>query len=731
VKIVGYCDPLTVAAGERISFMVSTGAEHYSASVIRLTGRGRAAESVDCSSAGVYRGREQPLVQGSCAVVVRAAAARKLDAFTIRAWIWPTTPEKPDQGIVTLSDGASGYGLFLDGRRGIALRVGDEQVAADVALRERLWYFVAASFDSATGRACVSQRARKPWPIGDTSATVERQLEATVGEVDAPLVIGAYDAPQRGHFNGKIEAPAIVDGEERVVAAWDFGRDPRSDIVTDVSRNELHGELLNLPLRGVTGHAWSGIETNFAQAPDEYAAIHFHDDDLEDARWDPDVQFDIPDDWPSGVYALEVRCDDGEDRIPFFVRPTIGAARAAIAFLAPTLSYLAYANEHNSWANPIPATPKLDEILDAVGPNDRFAAENRLLSIYELHSDGSGTPYSSRLRPIVNMRDDYAMPLLRGGPHQFPADMELVGWLESLGEHYDVITDEDLHRDGAALLEPYRVVLTGSHPEYWTAAMLEALEYYLAAGGRLMYLGGNGFYWVTSLFSEKPHVLEVRRGQAGTRVWQSEPGENYHVSTGELGGLWRHRGKPPQRLVGVGFTAQGFDESRPYRRGSDADDRRARFAFEGVIEDEIGAYGSVLGGAAGFEIDRVDVALGTPPHALTLATASGFSDAYQGVVEEILTADSQQGGSVSPDVHADVVLFETMNGGAVFSVGSIAWCGALAHGDGCNDVARLTENVLRHFLDPEPLAATVRAGAQDAEVPTPPRAPETDGATRR
>jgi len=38
----------------------------------------------------------------------------------------------------------------------------------------------------------------------------------------------------------------------------------------------------------------------------------------------------------------------------------------------------------------------------------------------------------------------------------------------------------------------------------------------------------------------------------------------------------------------------------------------------------------VLGhGAAGFEIDRTDPAVGTPEHTVVLATADGFTDAYQ------------------------------------------------------------------------------------------------------
>ena len=36
-------------------------------------------------------------------------------------------------------------------------------------------------------------------------------------------------------------------------------------------------------------------------------------------------------------------------------------------------------------------------------------------------------------------------------------------------------------------------------------------------------------------------------------------------------------------------------------------------------------------------------------------------------------------------------------GGAVFSVGSISWCGSLSHNGYANDVSRITANVLRRF----------------------------------
>src|SRR5262249_56810787 len=96
----------------------------------------------------------------------------------------------------------------------------------------------------------------------------------------------------------------------------------------------------------------------------------------------------------------------------------------------------------------------------------------------------------------------------------------------------------------------------------------------------------------------------------------------------------------------------------------------------------------------------LDQRLGTPAHALLLATTTGFNDQYQHVVEEVEQSDSKQSGSISPFVRGDVVFFETLGGGAVFSVSSMTWCAALAWNDYDNNVSRITGNVLRRFRDP-------------------------------
>lgn len=742
MEIVGYADQLGVAPGETIRFHVSCQRPRYQADIVRLIhgdpnprGPGFKEELVQTAVSGEYPGREQVIHTGSHVIVPDAPPLRLRDSFSLQAWIYPTTPQKGEQGILSKwSSADGGYGLVLDEGGVLALWASDseghrQQVRSAIPLRDAEWYFVAATFDAQSATIRVYQEPVRTWPrdttrrVESASTNIRAIQTTTAGCVIAGIWQSGADGASRveRHFNGKIDRPRIfrraLSQEELIslqrgasplafgddlVAAWDFSVDMASSTVTDTSPHGLHGRTVNMPARAMTGYNWSGRETHFQHAPHEYGAIHFHDDDLEDAGWQVDFAWTLPADLKSGAYAARLRTEGGEDHIPFFVRPPKGKATADIAFLAPTNSYLAYANE------------RLSEISLDLAPNqnrgeptpeDRYVADNGLLSLYDHHADGSGVCYSSRLRPIMNMRPRYHMRTL-SCPHQFPADLHLIDWLEAKGHAYDVITDENLHAEGLDLLAPYKVILTGSHPEYWSGPMLDALESYLHNGGRLMYLGGNGFYWVTSSAPGRPHLVEVRRW-GGTRSWQAKPGEYYHSTTGEPGGVWRDRGRTPQRLVGVGFTTQGFDVSAPYRRQPDSFDPRAAFIFEGLgAEEAIGDFDSLVlnYGAAGFELDRAERSLGTPAHALVVASSSGHSDAYQHVVEEVLLSDSKQGGTVNPKVRADMVYFEYPKGGAVFSASSIAWCGALSHNQYDNNVSRITDNVLRRFTAEGPLS---------------------------
>ncbi|MEC9347440.1 MAG: N,N-dimethylformamidase beta subunit family domain-containing protein [Pseudomonadota bacterium] len=706
--ITGYCDPFSAMPGQTLRFMISTYAPgDYRAELVRIRGGddhaqntepgvGVIEEVVGSPFAGTWPGRTQPVHPGSYGIVADAPALEGLSAFTIAAWIWPTLPGGREQAILSFG-GPDGPVLMLDATGALSLAFGDMLVSTGIPLRAREWVLVSGAVDPASGMAYLSQIPTPQGPgqrIGSSPVSAAERLPDTLPvTAEAPALIAARMGEDgvTDHFNGKIDSPCILGPDDTVIAQWDLGHEPGGDVFTDNGPDAMHGLLVNLPARAMTGHAWDGTSYDWRQCPEHYSAVHFHDDDLIDAGWEPDFSFTIPDELPSGLYAVKLVHGDSVDRIPFVVRPPAGTATAPVALLLPTASYLAYANQRLRLkkANPIFG----DALPTCI--NDAFLVAHPEFgnSTYDTHTDFSGVHVSSRLRPVTNMKPG------DNRPWGLPADCNILAWLAHLGQDCDIVTDEDLHREGAALLAPYRCVMTGSHPEYHSTAMLDALEQWLGEGGRLMYLGGNGFYWRVAFRDDLPGVLEVRRAEDGTRAWMAEPGEYHHAFTGEYGGLWRRIGRAPNRLVGVGFAAQGFAESSHYVRKPGADNPRAAFIMKGVPEEIIGDFGSVGGGAAGEEIDRHDVRLGSPRHALVLASSTGHGPDMLRTKEELLSTVPY---FEDPKVRADLTFFECDGGGAVFSTGSIAWVSSLAHNDYDNPVARITGNVLRRFIADAP-----------------------------
>jgi N,N-dimethylformamidase len=177
------------------------------------------------------------------------------------------------------------------------------------------------------------------------------------------------------------------------------------------------------------------------------------------------------------------------------------------------------------------------------------------------------------------------------------------------------------------------------------------------------------------------------------------PGETTHRTTGEKGGLWRNRGRVPQKLFGTGFASEGYGGAYHYERMPDAADPAVAWIFDGVETGErIGDLGLVGGGASGQEIDRADVALGTPPHAYLLASAYNQDDSYKVIPEEIEFMFDGLGGTERPNVRADLTYYEAAGGGAVFATSSIAWSGALSHAGYRNNVSRIMANVVDRFI---------------------------------
>lgn len=730
VPLIGYMDRFSARPGERLAVKVSSQLEGpYQAELVRVrhadpnpAGPGMKLLPIAADWAGRYPSRAQRVPRGSFGEAAGTLALGQAFTLLVRVAPWLLKPHRKPQTVLalglpgrslTLSVDAAGFAVEA------AVEGGTARLASGAAPQPRRWYEIAVTV--AEGRIALTQTPlQHTWGAADAGAA-EAALPATAWDGPATVSFAAArDAAGHAtaHFNGRIEDPLLLRGAPqeitlaepeallasgRLAAWWDFSAGQEGEAILDRGAGGLHGRVVNFPARAMKGSRWTGAEQAWRHAPRHYAAIHFHEDDLEDCGWDTDFTITIPEDMPSGVYGVRLSHGEHWDVIPFFVLPPKGVARAPIAYLANTFTCQVYANYRRV---DFPESQLARRKAWGAYPWCGNLDTDYQLSTYNNHPDGSGIHFSSRLRPIFNMRPGFlAVPDDKGsGLRHLPADSHLTDWMEEKGFAFDVITDEDLDNEGHDLLARYRCVVTGSHPEYHTQGTLDALQEFVNRGGRLAYLGGNGFYWKVARRRDRPHVLEIRRAEGGIRAWAAENGEYFHQLDGTLGGLWRRNGRPPQLLCGVGFSGQGKFEGSHYRRMPGAADPRAAWIMEGVEMDQhgdgetFGGFGLSGGGAAGFELDRADPLLGTPPNAVILARSEQHQDHFVTVPEELLTHLTTVTGEKPAElIRAEIVHFETAQGGAVFSTGSITFCGSLSHNGYRNGISRMLENVLHRF----------------------------------
>lgn len=717
LPITGYLDRFSHRPGETFSAYVSArdGGSCRARLVRVLSGdpnpKGPGLRFQDLSSIfdQPFPGRRQDIHLGSYGIVEHAPK-RPRDAASV--WTLLCCPTVARQTSAVFTEEGDGRRVVLGvGPNGATAEVdwpgGAVQVETSRPLLRGRWYRLWLSVDPTSGRVALGQ-SLLDWPE-------HAHATATTSGIEPPdasaLMFAARDPNSpHAHFNGKLEAPAILAGfvetwpdglslpaEAEVVASWDFAQEISSLTLVDTGPQQGHGHLVNLPMRAVVGTRWTGRHMRWLDAPDEYAAIRFHDDDLEDCGWQVDFTWTVPSDLPSGAYALHVTCSAGEDWLPFFVLPPRDGPFKPIAVLASTFTYQAYGNQNRGDAD-----DKYRETIAAWGaaPYNPQWYPIYGRSTYDWHRDGSGLAFTSRRRPLLNMRPGFVTfgDGKSSGLRDYSADTHLWTWLEDKGFAFDILTDEDLDEEGAALLAPYRAVLTGSHPEYYSLRMLDALEGYLGGGGNLAYLGGNGFYWRVAHVPELPHVIELRRAEGGIRAWAAEPGEYYHALDGGYGGLWLRNRRTPQKLVGIGFSSQGKFEATYYRKTEAAEHPDHAWIFDGVEGDILGDYGLSGGGAAGYEMDRADETLGTPENAIVLARSENSPPSAFHVNEDMLgTVRTVNGEPVSTLIRADMVYFTTPSGGAVFSVGSMTFLGSLWRSGFEGPISRLLQNIVARF----------------------------------
>ncbi|MFO0953188.1 MAG: DUF6605 domain-containing protein [Isosphaeraceae bacterium] len=358
----------------------------------------------------------------------------------------------------------------------------------------------------------------------------------------------------------------------------------------------------------------------------------------------------------SGLYYFHARTARGvEFSFPWIVAPA--SPTCPVAVLASNITWNAYNSfgGRSNYINPdcLPPTPTVNSRLELRRYTDpdnvTYATDDYAPLAFE------------RPEPInhIDLAEQITDPIEgRAACHIAPAEWRLLGWMEREGFSYDYYGETQLE-SGALDLEQYRVLIISTHPEYWTKNMyLKVKRWVFERGGRLMYLGGNGINCEVDMPADGLSAV-YKNGDA--RVMKARGLESrFHFG-----------GESEASLLGVVFTDTGIMTGAPYRVTDPT-----HWALEGTGLRDGDVFGRKSlhmrcpGGASGHETDKVSPS--SPPGVHKFARGMNPDD----------------GG-------ADLITYETPSGGAVFSVGSIAWPASVVIDD---QVSRITSNVLNRFL---------------------------------
>lgn len=695
MSIIGYLSKLNTKAGDVIDVMINSDSE-FSASLVKLGGVDVVKDIVKEDFVEKIKTAHPPTSQftqlGSC-ISCDISTEINLDQLNFDLWIKPTLKK----------DGEKQYLLHVESDFfDLELYLKDNSVILFVSHN----YYLSLDFDGIHNewvhlsggvlKNSIILSAKFDGEIKTREIKYIQSFHGVNKVNDITLAACKKNGHYINHYNGLIESPKISSSE--CILEIDFSEDFTSSTLLNKCNNGVIARLLNAPTRAIRGHLWGYKYTRYTDNPEMWGAIHFHEDDLIDCNWNTTFQYKIPHDLKSAIYAIKLEDENAKQfYMPFYVIPNDETNK--ILFIAPTNTYLAYANEHLGLGERGEAhekrmvNPILFNEFDEMIHNSKELG----LSLYDTHADKSGVIYSSWNRPVLNFQPNY-LTWLNSGRRHFAADFYILGFLESIGESYDVITDADFNELDSSFFNKYDVVISGSHPEYPTPTQLDMLKSYYENGGNIFYLGGNGWYWVTTFDQNTDRVIEVRRGFAGERNWTSHPAELMHSTLPVMGGTYRHNGRSSRELFGITSAGVGWGKASGYKRTEESYKEEYKFIFENIKPTTFGEQGLILGGAAGDELDCANYLEGTPQQAVILASSFHQDEKYLPFIEDICSLEPNISSLTKPSVRADLVYMRNKANGSILSVGSICWAGAMAYNNYQNDTAQLIKNVLYKYI---------------------------------
>jgi len=439
--------------------------------------------------------------------------------------------------------------------------------------------------------------------------------------------------------------------------------------------------------------------------------------------WAEALRFEVPADWASGGYVVELTCQKGkltrQAHHWFAVRPQPGTGAGRLLLIAATGTWLAY----NDWG----------------GAN---------------HYEGETIPHG--FSPILNTRRPWArgqVHVPKGAPRiPFTEEVPLgwvprypmvewayanrftkyyacagwasfeslfVRWAEEQGYAVDVMTQHDLHRSGE-VLEGYSLAVIVGHDEYWSAGARDHLDAWVDGGGHLARLAGN-FLWQTRISDD---------GLTQTCYKYAAPEDDPVVGTEDahqISTCWDlpeigRKGALTMGVTGTRGCYSGWGGWSPRSSGGYTVYRPESWVFEGsdlYFGDVFGAQAQI----AGFEVDGLDYTVrygrpyptgadGVSEDQVTILAMSlaGFveenhgnpgTNLFAGDGDAVLAAEILY-GEANPETMrrvaagcGTVVLYQRGEG-EIFNAGAVEWVNGLQKADPFTE--RITRNVLDRYL---------------------------------
>jgi hypothetical protein len=281
-------------------------------------------------------------------------------------------------------------------------------------------------------------------------------------------------------------------------------------------------------------------------------------------------------------------------------------------------------------------------------------------------------------------------------------------WAEAEGIALDYAINADLERE-PSLLDGFARYISVGHDEYWTSGMRDAVESFVASGGRAAFLSGNTCYWQVRL---EGHTMVCYKHRFVEDPVQGTA--DAHLTTT----MWSDplTKRPETTMTGLSFTRGGYARTaRSVPRGSGGYEihRPDHWLLAGTRlrrGDLLGAPDVIVG----YECDGCDLALvdglptatgtgGTPStfevvatapatpfdrHTTPLPLAPGGDYELEFHARRLLGDDSP--ANCERLRHGHAVLGTYTRGGTVVSVGCTEW----AYGLGDPVVAQITRNIL-------------------------------------